>query len=960
MNIKLNTITKQYRKFLDEQVLTEGQLNEFIDYFDTQDRLTRTQLTGTGILCGFKPTLEYNTTNSQPYIRISQGVGITTDGDLISLQEKVESEDIFDVEEVLISGDDQIYPYYKVFKDEVNYFEGISGEILELVYDIDTIIEGGQSEVSKEYKAFTKSFDFTDKVVLLYLESFSQTEDICEGINCDTQGVPEINNLKVLLVDIDAAEAIIKSDSLFTKYEGYKTLHEELPSLEVRRMVFTENDIQGPSSFNTLYKKVITEAPIITASLSEAFVKIASKFTINLNLNTGQQLIDKINSVVNFNGTDYQYRYSLLKDLVDTYNEIRGAILKLHSECIVDITAFPKHLLLGSTLPESTTVINDLLEESAYRHEFYKAAPLSHQNQYFQRVVFLANRFVKLLSSYNYVSTGGVVITPSNRNLVLGSKAIPFYYNINDEFLANWNFDSTKNKRHTYQLSYHRSKLSSATEVQQPFSFEIENYDFYRIEGHVGQDYQDVYNKVKDLRASYGLAFNIRVVRLQGEDELEPAKDKIPTELLSEYMERNSGLVHRGGVQQGGTIVFVIQAERYSGVTTKSIYNRVLADFSLPYACCETKEKVLASISTDALCYNSAPIPIDVVPFDGDLKAFINGVEQTAVIVKTGTKHLFDPSRISVANLEKSINFTINDERVANTLVVHALPEIAVTAGSIEYNDTAEKATVVFNVTGKNLLNYDYFWDWDDRTTSVSKPKNGVITHEFDLEANEEEQFLPTVTVTNASGCAETINISLSPLKLVINKDTKIRIYFDASGSMDTTLAPLNSMVAINLKERLLPLYGNESAIYDENVKVKSFRGERTFDMLNMEGDTPDGNVIVMVFQDEAQSIYHTSTINNNTPTYQSDMSTLRNRISNNFGTGNPNYYRGIIFQVEGSAAFKKFITAVKQGTSPYNGSNGLSTVDEVSTVYDVKDGDTYLNYGDLIVATLQNLGYNL
>ncbi len=53
MNTKLDNVTTQYRKFNDNQALTEGQLNEFIDYFEDQDRLSRTRLSGVGVVCGF-------------------------------------------------------------------------------------------------------------------------------------------------------------------------------------------------------------------------------------------------------------------------------------------------------------------------------------------------------------------------------------------------------------------------------------------------------------------------------------------------------------------------------------------------------------------------------------------------------------------------------------------------------------------------------------------------------------------------------------------------------------------------------------------------------------------------------------------------------------------------------------------------------------------------------------------
>lgn len=72
MNTKLDHVTTQYRKFNDNQALTEGQLNEFIDYFEDQDRLSRTRLSGVGVVCGFQtkyieleigPTLSDGTSN---------------------------------------------------------------------------------------------------------------------------------------------------------------------------------------------------------------------------------------------------------------------------------------------------------------------------------------------------------------------------------------------------------------------------------------------------------------------------------------------------------------------------------------------------------------------------------------------------------------------------------------------------------------------------------------------------------------------------------------------------------------------------------------------------------------------------------------------------------------------------------------------------------------------------------
>ena len=54
MASKLQEITTKYHTFVDNQVLTKDQLNEFVTYFDDQDRLTRVFLNGVGVVCGFR------------------------------------------------------------------------------------------------------------------------------------------------------------------------------------------------------------------------------------------------------------------------------------------------------------------------------------------------------------------------------------------------------------------------------------------------------------------------------------------------------------------------------------------------------------------------------------------------------------------------------------------------------------------------------------------------------------------------------------------------------------------------------------------------------------------------------------------------------------------------------------------------------------------------------------------
>ena len=190
-----------------------------------------------------------------------------------------------------------------------------------------------------------------------------------------------------------------------------------------------------------------------------------------------------------------------------------------------------------------------------------------------------------------------------------------------------------------------------------------------------------------------------------------------------------------------------------------------------------------------------------------------------------------------------------------------------------------------------------------------------------------------------------------------INKDTKIYIYFDSSGSMDTTLAPLETMRDTLLKYRLIDFYGGDEEAYNNNVNVISNEDERTFDMLNILGDTPEGNVISLVFQDEASTGYHSYTaIEPLTTEYIDDITTFRNRLD----SFPDSYYRGVVFQVDGDAMFKQFLLAVETGTGSYAHHYGLAGKDEVIFRYDIEDGGTPEYYLEQIVNALEDLGYEL
>lgn len=825
MNTKLDNLTTQYRKFNANQVLTEGQLNEFIDYFEDQDRLSRTRLGGVGIVCGFKSAIVSGASNSGTGINITQGAGVTTDGDLITLREKQS-------ENISIDLTSKDYTFYRNFVDTYKYPYFIKGSnqiaLLELFTDKDHEALLNEGADSKSFYPISSIAKLDEKIMVLYLETYSNEESPCESADCDHNGAEQVSELRVLLADkADVDTTIVNNgnkikDSIYNLHNGYEELYKGLKDLEVKRVIL-DADIVEHDDLMTKFKDAI-ESPSIISDLGVGFTAIAHAFNIDLDF-SGPNLNDKLISVLNDNlDGHYQYRYDLLKDLVDTYNEIKGLILHLKSVCCPDINAFPKHLLLG---PVGASL--GLGDKTIFRHNFYNSPINTDADENKERLLLLANRFVQKINDFRSF-TGPIKITPSNQNVTLGNKAVPFYYNVSSNLLKKWNFDRTQTGKETYNLSYHTGSLSTAGFVQNPLWYNIDDHDFFRIEGHLGMPYKIALQNINDLKATYGLAIDVvalvlkkgtttgtvvteastlsindlrvklgnisRDVSNQAENtqvtlksisdldaqlkllnEVEftasasgvslikqKAKESdVISELLSDFLGRNSGLEHVSGVPNGGTFYLIYESESS---------NTVIADFATPYLCCSKKDPVFLVLPATAICQNDAQIPITIIPLDAEIKAF-DGTTEITAITKIGGQNFFDPSLIGATHLEKQITFTVNDDPVDTKITVHAQPKnIVVTAGEVTYgtDTTNPDATVTYNVsvpTGLGVLSGIWnFGDGSPLTKIDPLPSgNSVVQHPYNLVPGQEDIFNPTLTVTNSNGCSTVFTVA--PVKLV-------------------------------------------------------------------------------------------------------------------------------------------------------------------------------------------------
>jgi len=543
MATKLAEITTQYHTFEDNQVLTKDQLNEFINYFEDQDRMSRIFLSGVGIACGFE--LSYDP--AKPSITISQGVGVTTDGDLIKLKKNIDgsslkSIDLSAIEYTHYKPVEDGFANYKFFKKLVTVDGKIKEmpiEMLELLtVDAEGAIplaslSGSNIGVGSRFKntaladlkdttlsefkdpTFSRFTDrllsgLTGKVVLLYLEAYEKKADLCTSIDCDNQGVEQIARLRVLLVSKADADYIASLDSIYSKHNVVQSLF-DLPEVAVRRVVLNKSNTANYNELKRAYFTALTTDPLIN-DLSAGISKIAGDFNSLLKLNTTDEdlktALEKLKSLVSFSAYNIpfnvQYRYDCVKDIVDTYNELKCHLTELREECCPDINAFPNHLMIGN-LDEIDVAVKH------HRHSFYKSPILNGGSSKIKQCRSLFLRILELINRFQ-TSVGDVKITPSNKLPELSFRSIPFYFTVDGALLSSWNFFKTEKNRQNTNLSYHTENLSKALYIQNPLSYNLDKFDFYRIEGHQGKVYQDVLEDIDALKTQNGLAFDVKAL----------------------------------------------------------------------------------------------------------------------------------------------------------------------------------------------------------------------------------------------------------------------------------------------------------------------------------------------------------------------------------------------------------------------------------------------------------------
>jgi hypothetical protein len=514
----LKEISTEYTVFEKDQLLTHGQLNSIAGFFDDQSRLSRIYIVGVGIACG----LEVSMNNGN--IRVTGGIGITTDGDLMGFANDTE----FDKFKIY----DESNPRYEPFlRDEkmLTLYELVQKD----VQDDRAVAMGSFSERTGATLA--------DMVALLFMESYVTDRDLCSGTDCDNLGQVCKNSVRLLIVDKGSLGGL--KEQVATAHDVYG----ELPEIVIARpriepSITTVEVLANAmsSACASIHDQLVT---VLAAFYGQCSPLLGDLFATD----PGEEWKKTFESyAVTFKtlASGIQYYYDFLKDVAETYNSFRELLFGDLTWCCPGAEVFPKHLLLGSL---ATGV-----DQTAVRTAFYPSPAVSGTVAQLGHARFLARKIDTLIRSFHVPDTTGVVpitpapieegltptplillrrpavrITPSvSEEHPLEERAIPYYYRVSpaSPVHENWSYCLQQRGAEGRNYSYHASPLPRSGEYRaegaaaNPLGAHLGRFGFFRIEGHLGRDIRDVRDALEKQIKESNLPFALQAV-MAGNDK---------------------------------------------------------------------------------------------------------------------------------------------------------------------------------------------------------------------------------------------------------------------------------------------------------------------------------------------------------------------------------------------------------------------------------------------------------
>tara|TARA_R100000951_G_scaffold35619_2_gene30152 strand:- start:1977 stop:3548 length:1572 start_codon:yes stop_codon:yes gene_type:complete len=195
-------------------------------------------------------------------------------------------------------------------------------------------------------------------------------------------------------------------------------------------------------------------------------------------------------------------------------------------------------------------------------------------------------------------------------------------------------------------------------------------------------------------------------------------------------------------------------------------------------------------------------------------------------------------------------------------------------------------------------------------------------------------------------------------------KTTEFNFWLDNSGSMSSDSAQIASMTQNELKNTFLNYYEDDNVLYNERIIINEETSERFLSFSAASATSPTATKIVNLSYLDESTIYHTTTVGDNSVTslFNADLANLRSVLDSQVNFGD---HLAIVFCIEKTTSskfisFSNFIDNISTGINGFDGSNGLSDRSEVIFVRNVLPNQNSTYYHQVTVQALQDLGYNI
>ena len=508
------SIANTFPVFEADQVLTNRHLNDLFNYLDQQSRLTRCKLLGSGIVCG----LEISHANDT--ISITKGCGLTSQGYIILFCDHIGENGYkffipytrhalpADIDLIVQCGDANTMniPFYTSNTDAA----GVQEDIFLL------LTQGEMEELADKTKVTSLSQGTLDNyAVVLFLDAAQLNLKNCDTNDCNDKGSEMDFEVRPLLVN----KRLLSLNGTSNNGTDLKFIPPALRRYNVPVNNLNSSDDVLNGFVNLLLSDSILDT--LAKDLNFCFAGYGSLLNgiNNYSFGSGSDFKNALNFIRQSFPYLIQYYYDFIYDLIKAVYEFKYKAHTITSECCGDEMKFPFHLTLGDASSGTAGA------QSAYRQYFIYSPLFDAQSQgsnelksLLMRMILMHQGFLLTRKNLQKGLPEQIRITPSTygRNF-LSDRCIPYYYKVvhdnadvvREDLYYYWNYGKTKRGNARFNLSYDPTPYNHANSVVNPLYYDIEWYDFFRIEGHIGKNINTALSDIVSKKQVFNLPFDV-------------------------------------------------------------------------------------------------------------------------------------------------------------------------------------------------------------------------------------------------------------------------------------------------------------------------------------------------------------------------------------------------------------------------------------------------------------------